>query len=31
VTFGVGIGSLSADTEIADISVSAEMLVSVVH
>ncbi len=31
VTFGIGFGSLSADTEIADISVSAEMLVSVVH
>jgi hypothetical protein len=25
VSFGIGIGSISADTEIADISVSAEM------
>ncbi len=30
-SFGIGFGSYVADTEIADISVSAEILVSVVH
>jgi hypothetical protein len=30
-SFGIGIGSLVADTEIAEILVSAEIVISVVH
>ena len=31
IVIGIGIGSVSADTEMAEISVSAKIMISVVH